>query len=160
MHSSAFRLFAVTMIVMGLSHTIAKEKLFAPVRDACGRCGELVAYLVSCPFCLSYWIAFALVPLTDAYAIHVDWHWPLLSRAGSWFLSSVFVAVAAAFLRVGFYFIDENQGLLRRREKLEDIALQRERERRHDDAPASSAQPRANASGSGSASARRSITRS
>ena len=128
-----FRIFAVALVVMGLSHTIAKERIFAGFREACGRTGELAQYLVSCPFCLSYWLAFVCVPLTGTYAIEVDWRWSIVSKIGSWLFSSVFIAIAAAFLRVAFYLIDENQGLLRRREKIEDLVLERER----DEAPES-----------------------
>ena len=62
-----FQLFAVSAVVMGLSYTIAKEELFRPVRDRCGGRETWLGYLVSCPYCVSHWIAFIVVPLTGTY---------------------------------------------------------------------------------------------
>src|SRR5262245_44714717 len=101
---------------MGLSHTIARERLFAPIRDRLGGKGTWVGYLVSCAYCASHWLAFLLVPLTDTYSIDVIGSGPL-SAALRWFLSSILVTVVAAFLRVGFYLVEESQGLLRREER-------------------------------------------
>jgi hypothetical protein len=46
-------------------------------------------------------------------------------------LSSVLVSVVAAFFRIGFYFIDETQGLIRRRERMADIDLEEATQHRH-----------------------------
>ncbi len=116
MHGPLFQLFAVAAVTMGISHVIAKERIFAPLRAALGGTRTHLGFLVSCPLCISHWVAFALVPLTGAY--HVDvvvGGWP--GAALRWFLSSMLVVVLAAFLRVAFYFVDETQGLVRRRQK-------------------------------------------
>lgn len=102
-----FRIFVVAAVVMGLSHTIARERIFLRVRDWCGGKETTLGYLLSCPYCNSHWLAFILVPLTHTYVI--DGH-PLLR----WFLSSIFITVMAAFLRIAFYLVDESQGLVRR----------------------------------------------
>ncbi|GAC1550995.1 MAG: hypothetical protein NVS3B10_13760 [Polyangiales bacterium] len=113
-----FKLFAVAAVVMGISHTVAKEKICEPVREKLGGKQTWLGYLVSCPYCLSHWIAFALVPLTDAYYVDVAFHVPVVSAVARWFLSSVLIATIAAFLRVAFYFVDESQGLVRREQKV------------------------------------------
>src|SRR4051812_50035002 len=101
----------VSAVVMGLSHTIAREKVFAPIRDRLGGMETWPGYLVSCPYCASHWLAFILVPLTGAYGIHVAPRWPVISPALDWFLSSILVTVIAAGLRGGFFLGDEGQRL-------------------------------------------------
>ena len=112
-----WRLLTVSLVVMGLSHTIARERLFAPLRRALGGHDTWLGYLVSCPYCVSHWIAFLLVPLTGTYALDVAPRWGVLSAVLRWLLSSILVTVVAAFLRVAFYFVDETQGLVRRQQK-------------------------------------------
>jgi hypothetical protein len=111
------RLLTVSAVVMGLSHTIAKERIFEPLRERLGGMETWAGYLVSCPYCVSHWIAFVLVPLTGAYGLRVAVDWGVASDVLDWLLSSILVTVIAAFLRVGFYFVDQSQGLIRRRQK-------------------------------------------
>jgi hypothetical protein len=109
---------------MGLAHTMAKERLFAALRERLGGMETFWGYLVSCPYCLSHWVAFVLVPITGAYFVPVD---PRLGWAAGplrWFLSSVLVVVLAAFLRVVFYFVDETQGLVRKRKRVVETVAQ------------------------------------
>jgi hypothetical protein len=127
-----WKLLTVSLVVMGLSHTIARERLFAPLRRALGGHDSWLGYLVSCPYCVSHWMAFLLVPLTGAYGIEVVPRWGLLSAVLRWLLSSVLVTVVAAFLRVAFYFVDETQGLVRRQQKtVEEQAATVEAAREH-----------------------------
>jgi hypothetical protein len=117
------QLVVVSLVVMGISYTIARERIFEPLRRRCGGRATWLGYLVSCPYCLSYWVAFVIVPLTRSYYVPV---WPALGWFATvldWFFSSVLVASLAAFLRVGFFLVDESQGLLRRREKEIDREL-------------------------------------
>jgi hypothetical protein len=117
------QLVLVSAVVMGLSHTIAKEKICEPLRRAAGGMQTWPGYLLSCPYCASHWLAFALVPLTGTYLISVAVRWGFLSSALEWFLNSILVTVVAAFLRVGFYFVDEEQRLVRKRkEAVETVA--------------------------------------
>lgn len=111
------KLLVVSAVVMGLSHTIAREKIFEPLRSACGGMSTWYGYLLSCPYCASHYLAFVLVPLTGTYAIHVAPRWAWVSPALDWFLSSILVTVVAAFLRVGFYFVDEGQRLQKQRKR-------------------------------------------
>ncbi|MDB4966469.1 MAG: hypothetical protein JWN44_2158 [Myxococcales bacterium] len=124
-----FTLLAVSAVVMGLSYTISKEELFRGIRERCGGHDTFLGYLVSCPYCLSHWIAFMVVPLTGSYYVHMAWRVPYLSAVVDWFLSSILVTVVAAFLRVIFFFVDETQGFVRRRkkvaEKLEETVAER-----------------------------------
>ncbi|MFY0579700.1 hypothetical protein ACN28S_40510 [Cystobacter fuscus] len=114
-----FQLFAVSAVVMGISQTITRERLFAPLRERLGGKEKFCGYLVSCPYCTSHYVAFVLVPLTGTYPIRVmvgGWVGTVLS----WFLSSILLTVIAAFFRVLFWFVDEAQGLVRRRQRTEE----------------------------------------
>jgi hypothetical protein len=114
-----FQLFAVAAVVMGISQTISKERIFAPVREKLGGKETFCGYLVSCPYCVSHYVAFVVVPITGTYPIRVvvgGW----LGSVLSWFLSSILVTVIAAFFRVLFWFVDEAQGLVRRRQRTEE----------------------------------------
>lgn len=123
------RILVVGAVVMGLSHTLAREKIFAPLRDALGGMDTWFGYLVSCPYCASHYFAFALVPLTNTYAIHIAPRWHYVAPVLDWFLSSILITVVAAFLRVGFYMVDEGQRLTRQRKKLTEAeAAGREQE--------------------------------
>jgi hypothetical protein len=117
MSSGPFELFVVSAVTMGISHTITKERIFAPLRARLGGRETWLGYLVSCPYCASHYVAFALVPLTGVYAIHVQPALGIVSELLDWFLSSIFVTVIAAFLRITFYFVDEGQGLVKREQK-------------------------------------------
>jgi hypothetical protein len=110
-----FQLFAVSAVVMGLSYTIAKEEMFRGLRDRCGGRNTWLGYLVSCPYCLSHWVAFIVVPLTSSYYVHMGPRIRIVSPIVDWFLSSILVTVVAAFLRVIFFFVDETQALTRKK---------------------------------------------
>ena len=120
-----FQLLAVSAVVMGLSYTISKEEIFHGVRERCGGRDTFLGYLVSCPYCLSHWLAFVLVPLTGSYYVHVAPRVAYLSKVGDWFLSSILVTVIAAFLRIIFFFVDESQALVRRRKATEQKVEQK-----------------------------------
>jgi hypothetical protein len=115
-----WKVLTVSLVVMGLSHTVSRERLFAPLRRGLGGRETWLGYLVSCPYCVSHWFAFVLVPLTGTYAIDVLPRWGAVSAVLRWLLSSVLVTVVAAFLRVAFYFVDETQGLVRRQQRTEE----------------------------------------
>ena len=108
---------------MGLSYTLTRERLFEPLRRRLGGKKTFFGYLFSCPYCASHWIAFVVVPLTGAYGVRVPFDWGAISRIVDWFLSSILVTVIAAFLRVIFFFVDEAQGLTRKREQFAEAAL-------------------------------------
>jgi hypothetical protein len=123
-----FQLFAVSAVVMGLSYTIAKEEMFRGLRDRCGGRETWLGYLVSCPYCLSHWVAFIVVPLTSTYYVHMGPRIRIVSPIVDWFLSSILVTVVAAFLRVIFFFVDETQAFVRRRKAVaEKVEQQVER---------------------------------
>jgi hypothetical protein len=114
-----FQLFAVAAVVMGIAQTISKERIFQPLRERLGGKETFCGYLMSCPYCVSHYVAFVLVPLTGTYPIRVvvgGWVGSVLS----WFFSSVLLTVIAAFFRVLFWFVDESQGLVRRRQRTEE----------------------------------------
>jgi hypothetical protein len=119
-----FELLAVSAVTMGLSQTITRERIFAPLRDRLGGKETWFGYLVSCPYCCSHYIAFVLVPLTGAYYIPIVVRWGVLSDILRWFLSSILVVVIAAFMRVVFYFLDESQGLVKREQKKVEVEVE------------------------------------
>jgi len=118
------KIVLVSAVTMGLSHTIAREKLFEPLRKAFGGMSTWRGYFVSCAYCASHWLAFLLVPLTGAYGIHVAPRWPVVSPILDWFLSSILVTVIAAILRVGFYFIDEEARLAKTRKRISEVEVE------------------------------------
>lgn len=122
------KILLVSAVTMGLSHTIARERIFEPLRNACGGTSTWRGYLISCPYCASHWLALLLVPLTGAYGIQVVPRWPVISAVLDWFLSSILVTVIAAVLRVGFYFIDEEARLAKTKKRATQVeAESRER---------------------------------
>jgi hypothetical protein len=125
----ALHLLVVSAVVMGMSQTIAKERIFEPLRNALGGKETWLGYLVSCPYCLSHWLAFAIVPLTGAVYVHVVPRVAVVSAVADWFLSCILVVVVSAFLRVGFWLVDETQGLVRRQQRTEEETTRLVRER-------------------------------
>ena len=119
------QLLIVAAVVMGISHTIAKERICEPIRRRFGGKETWFGYLVSCPYCASHYVSFVLVPLTGTYLIPIAVHWGLATDLLRWFLNSILVVVVAAFLRVGFYFVDETQGLVRRRQGIAELEKER-----------------------------------
>ena len=113
-----FQLFAVSAVVMGISHTIAREKICEPIRAKLGGKDTWLGYLVSCPYCASHWVALALVPVTGSDYVDVAFSVPVLTWIARWVLSALLIAVIAAFLRVIFYIVDETQGLVKREQKV------------------------------------------
>jgi hypothetical protein len=111
------QLLAVSLVTMGVTQTIARERLFAPLRARLGGKETWLGYLVSCPYCVSHWIAGGLVALTGTYAFDIPVTSGLPASALRWGLSTVLVAVIAAFLRIVFYFLDETQGLVKREQR-------------------------------------------
>lgn len=112
--ASYFQIFVVGAIVMGLSYTLSKEKIFEGLRERLGGKDTFFGYLVSCPYCNSHWIAFAMVFLTKTYVVEFPSSFGTAGAVLRWFLSSIFITVVAAFLRIAFFFVDESQGLVRR----------------------------------------------
>lgn len=117
-------LLAVSAVVMGMAQTIAKERIFEPLRVRLGGKETWLGYLVQCPYCLSHYLAFAIVPITGAYYVQATPRLGALEPFATWFLSSILVVTVAAFLRVGFWFMDETQGLVRRRQRTEDEEIE------------------------------------
>ncbi|WP_228565825.1 hypothetical protein, partial [Myxococcus sp. CA010] len=114
-----FQLFAVSAVVMGVSQTLSRERIFASLRARLGGKESWLGYLVSCPYCVSHYVAFVLVPLTGTNVIRVTvGGWP--GYVLSWVLSTLLITVIAAFFRVVFWFVDETQGLVKRRQRTEE----------------------------------------
>src|ERR1022692_4645417 len=129
MQSSVAQLLMVSAVVMGLSQTLTRERIFEPLRTRLGGKETWLGYLVSCPYCVSHTFAFVLVPLTGTYAIDVVVSQGWLSSVLRWFLSSILVTVIAAFMRVAFWFIDERQALIRKEKQLVEGQAARQTEK-------------------------------
>jgi hypothetical protein len=112
------QLLLVSAIVMGLSQTLTRERIFEPLRRRLGGKDTWLGYLVSCPYCASHGIAFVLVPLTGTYAVDVAISAQPFASLLRWFLSSILVTVIAAFFRVVFWLVDEQQALARKEKQL------------------------------------------
>ena len=126
------QLLALSAVVMGIAQTVTRERLFEPLRNRLGGQATWLGYLVSCPYCASHWLAFVLVPVTRVYGIRVQVQWGVLTTILDWFLSSMLVVVIAAFLRVAFWFVDESQGLVRRRNRvIQQVAEEEDSPVRH-----------------------------
>lgn len=121
MGTDLVKLFLLSAVVMGLSHTIAKERIFLRLRTWLGGKETFFGYLVSCPYCVSHYLAFALVPLFGVYPLQVTVRWGFASTVMNWFFSAILVTVIAAFLRVLFWFVDEAQALVRRKKTSEEV---------------------------------------
>jgi hypothetical protein len=122
---TVFELFAVSAVTMVIAQSIAREKIGEPLRRRLGGKETWLGYLFSCPYCTSHWVAFVLVPLTGVMPVPVAVSWGFASDVLRWFLSSLLVVALTAFLRVGFYFVDETQGLVRRRIRREELETRR-----------------------------------
>lgn len=110
-------LLLVSAVVMCIAHTITKERIFLGLRNRLGGKDTFFGYLASCPYCASHWVAFIVTPLTGAFYLRVPYDWGMWSTIGTWILSSILVTIVAAFLRIFFFFVDESQGLVRRRQR-------------------------------------------
>ena len=121
------QLLVVSAVTMGMSYTLAYERLFEPLRLRLGGKDRWLGYLISCPYCNSHWIAFVLVPLTDTWGVRVSRDWGVASTVLDWFLSSYLVVVIAAFLRVIFFWVDETQGLVRRKQVETEVETEAQR---------------------------------
>ncbi|MFN7131379.1 MAG: DUF1360 domain-containing protein [Myxococcales bacterium] len=119
--ASLFEIFTLGAVVMGLAHTIARERIFLPLRTKLGGKETWLGYLVSCPFCVSWWLSMLLLLVTGHRFIFMVNDLGVVGSVLSWFFSAVLLVVVAAFLRVGFYFVDESQGLVRRRQKSVEV---------------------------------------
>jgi hypothetical protein len=128
MHTSLSQLLMVSAVVMGLSQTLTKERIFEPLRLRLGGKETWLGYLVSCSYCASHSIAFVVVPLTGTYPIAVVVGPSWLATFLRWFLSCILVTVVAAFMRVGFWFVDERQALVRREKQLVEGQVARQAE--------------------------------
>src|SRR5678815_5687250 len=106
------QLLALSAVVMGIAQTVTKERLFEPLRNRLGGRDS--------------WLGYGLVPLTGVCGVRVQVRWGLVSTLLDWFLSSMLVVVIAAFMRVAFWFVDESQGLVRRRKRVMERVAQEE----------------------------------
>jgi hypothetical protein len=118
----------VSLAVTCIANTISREKIFAPLRDRLGGKDTWAGYLISCPYCLSHWLAFLFVPLFKVRLLTVPHAWGLATSLLEWFFNSILVVMLSAFIRMVFFSIDDLVGVFRRYEKIEDEEIE-ERER-------------------------------
>jgi hypothetical protein len=121
------RYFLVSLAVMCIANTVSRERIFKPLRARLGGKDTWAGYLISCPYCLSHWLAFALVPLFDLRLLTIPYEWPIVKPALEWFFNSILVVIAAAFLRMIFFSIDDLVGVFRRFERIEEDEIERRR---------------------------------
>lgn len=92
-----FQVAILALATAAISVTVSKAKVFSGVRERIARRSHWLGELLTCPYCTSHWVAFALVAI----------YRPVLVRA--WFpvdlLVSAFVVVALAALLMGLILI-------------------------------------------------------
>jgi hypothetical protein len=119
------RWLILSLVVMSVANTISRERVFATLRARLGNKDTWLGYLVSCPYCLSHWISFVLVPLFGLHLAAIPYDWPVATPVIDWFFNSILVVQGAAFLRMIFFSIDDLVGVFRRFERLEDDEIER-----------------------------------
>ena len=118
----------LSLAVMSIANTISREKIFEPLRNRLGGKETYLGYMVACPYCLSHWLAFILVPLFDFRLLRVPYDWGVVAWTLDWFFNSILIVMLGAFIRMVFFSIDDLVGIFRRFEKIEDEEIE-ERER-------------------------------
>ena len=90
----------IALAVSSTSMTIAETRLFKPLRDWAARHTPWLGHLLVCPYCLSYWIAFAFV----------GWFRPRPGIDGFVLVSFAVVALAsfASYILCDFFRLLEN----------------------------------------------------
>lgn len=122
------RYLLLSLAVMCIANTVSRERLFKPLRDRLGGKSSWPGYLLLCPYCLSHWLAFALVPVFDLRLLTVPHDWPVAGPVIEWFFNSILVVIGAAFIRMIFFSFDDLVGVFRRFERIEDVELDRRRQ--------------------------------
>lgn len=118
----------LSLAVMCIANTISRERIFEPLRNRLGGKETYFGYMIACPYCLSHWLAFGLVPLFGLRLLRVPYDWGPVAWTLDWFFNSILVVMLAAFIRMTFFSIDDLVGVFRRFEKIEDDEIE-ERER-------------------------------
>ncbi len=121
----------LSLVVMCIANTITHERLFAPFRRWLGGKETWRGYLFTCPYCLSHWLSFVLVPLFDFRLLRVPWNWGAGAWVVDWFFNSILVVILAAFIRMVFFSIDDLVGVFRRYERLQDEEIEHRRRNNH-----------------------------
>ncbi len=57
----AFQLLVLSLAAAAISVTLAKSKLFEPLREKIKERNEWLGELVNCPYCTSHWVSIGLV---------------------------------------------------------------------------------------------------
>lgn len=91
--------------------TITKAKVFQPLRSAAKRRSSWLGYLVSCPYCVSHWLVFALQAVYRVRLVHSGL--PALDVIVSSFpMIGLAVLVPAVLTRVYRFDVDKPSTLL------------------------------------------------
>jgi hypothetical protein len=69
------RTFLVSLVTMCIANTLTQEELFAGLRRAAEARSKWLGKLVECPYCVSHWLAFGLVPLFGVRLLEVPHDW-------------------------------------------------------------------------------------
>lgn len=121
------RFVLLSLAVMCIANTVSRERLFKPLRDRIGGKETWRGYLLTCPYCLSHWLAFVFVPIFDLRLLTVPHDWPVVAPVLEWFFNSILVVIGAAFVRMIFFSFDDLVGVFRRFERIEEVELDRRR---------------------------------
>ena len=80
----------LSFVTASVSFTVTETNLFLPIREWAKRKNSFFGELISCGYCLGYWIAFALVAI---YRVKLFESWSLLD----YFLTALVIAWFSAF---------------------------------------------------------------
>ncbi len=88
-------LFLAT-VAAAISATVSRASLFDGLRDGLARKSDFLGKLVSCPYCLSHWVAFGLVAAYRPQVLPVHWTLNFLAASFS-------IVTLTAFLVGGMF---------------------------------------------------------
>lgn len=75
----------LSFVTSAIAFAVSETKAFGPVRSLAGRNNAILGNLLSCGYCLSHWVAFAVVAI---YQPRLFYAWWLLD----YFLTSLVIA--------------------------------------------------------------------
>lgn len=89
-------LFVAALVCSGVSFTITTTSIFAGFRELVSRIHPKLEELIFCPWCLSHYIAFAMLSFLKV---------PVVEVTGLWFLDALFTTFAIVTLSGLLHFV-------------------------------------------------------
>ena len=93
----------LSFINASISFTVSESKIFQPLRDWCNKKSIFIGSILTCGYCLGFWVAFALVAIYRPKLFELLW---LLD----YFLTALVIAWLSAFQWVIMCWLIEKTG--------------------------------------------------